>query len=39
MNSVFGNCGYRYAGLLKNNSQICGSIQSMTVWYQRLWFP
>jgi len=39
MNSVFSNCGYRYAGLLKNNSQICGSIQSMTVWYQRLWFP
>lgn len=39
MNSVFGNCGYRYAGLLKNNSQICGSIQSMTVWCQRLSFP
>jgi putative beta-lysine N-acetyltransferase len=39
MNSVFSNCGYRYAGLLRNNSQICGSIQSMTVWYQRLSFP
>jgi len=34
MNSVFKNSGYSYAGLLKNNSQICGSIQSMTVWYK-----
>ncbi len=34
MNMVFQNCGYNYAGLLKNNSQICGSIQSMTVWYK-----
>jgi putative beta-lysine N-acetyltransferase len=36
MNSVFKNSGYNYAGLLKNNSQICGSIQSMTVWYKLL---
>ena len=36
MNSVFQNNGYNYAGLLKNNSQICGSIQSMTVWYKHL---
>jgi len=36
MNSVFKNSGYNYAGLLKNNSQICGSIQSMTVWYKHL---
>ncbi|MGD9371793.1 MAG: putative beta-lysine N-acetyltransferase, partial [Desulfobacterales bacterium] len=36
MNSVFKNSGYTYAGLLKNNSQICGSIQSMTVWYKHL---
>lgn len=34
MNSVFKNSGYNYSGLLKNNSQICGSIQSMTVWYK-----
>ena len=34
MNSVFKNNGYNYAGLLINNSQICGSIQSMTVWYK-----
>jgi putative beta-lysine N-acetyltransferase len=36
MNSVFQNNGYNYAGLLINNSQICGSIQSMTVWYKHL---
>jgi putative beta-lysine N-acetyltransferase len=36
MNLVFQNNGYNYAGLLKNNSQICGSIQSMTVWYKHL---
>ena len=36
MNSVFKNSGYNYAGLLKNNTQICGSIQSMTVWYKHL---
>lgn len=36
MNSVFQNNGYNYAGLLKNNTQICGSIQSMTVWYKHL---
>ena len=36
MNFVFQNNGYNYAGLLKNNSQICGSIQSMTVWYKHL---
>ena len=36
MNSVFKKNGYNYAGLLKNNSQICGSIQSMTVWYKHL---
>ncbi len=36
MNSVFQNNGYNYAGLLKNNTQISGSIQSMTVWYKHL---
>jgi len=36
MNFVFNNNGYNYAGLLKNNSQICGSIQSMTVWFKHL---
>jgi ribosomal protein S18 acetylase RimI-like enzyme len=36
MNSVFRKSGYHYAGVLKNNSQICGGIQSMTVWYKHL---
>lgn len=36
MNSVFKKSGYHYSGLLKNNSHICGSIQSMTVWYRHL---
>jgi putative beta-lysine N-acetyltransferase len=36
MNSVFRNSDYIYAGLLKNNSQICGKIESMTVWYKHL---
>jgi len=36
MNSVFKKSGYNYSGLLKNNSHICGSIQSMTVWYKHL---
>jgi putative beta-lysine N-acetyltransferase len=36
MNAVFKRGGYRYAGLLKNNSHICGSLQSMAVWYKHL---
>ena len=36
INLVFKNGGYRYAGLLINNTHICGSIQSMTVWYKHL---
>jgi len=36
MNHVFQNRGYTYSGLLKNNSQICGAIQSMTIWYKHL---
>lgn len=36
MNLVFKNNGYNYAGILKNNSNICGNIQSMTVWYKHL---
>jgi putative beta-lysine N-acetyltransferase len=36
MNAVFRCNGYHYAGLLKNNSQICGRIESMTVWYKQL---
>jgi len=36
MNLVFKNSEYNYSGLLKNNSQICGTIQSMTVWYKHI---
>ena len=34
INRLFKNNDYQYAGLLINNSQISGSIQSMTVWYK-----
>ena len=36
INFVFKNSGYRYAGLLQNNTQIFGRIESMTVWYKHL---
>jgi putative beta-lysine N-acetyltransferase len=36
INHVFKRCGYSYAGFLANNTQISGTIQSMTVWYKTL---
>lgn len=36
MNRVFKNCGYNYSGLLINNTQIGGRVQSMAVWYKQL---
>ena len=36
MNKVFKNCGYDYSGLLINNTQIGGKIQSMAVWHKQL---
>ncbi|MGI9535612.1 MAG: GNAT family N-acetyltransferase, partial [Desulfocapsaceae bacterium] len=36
MNAVFWKCGYIYSGLLINNTQISGSIQSMSVWYRQV---
>jgi len=36
MNAVFQKRGYIYSGLLKNNSQICGAVQSMTIWHKHL---
>jgi putative beta-lysine N-acetyltransferase len=36
INSIFQQNGYSYGGLLKNNTHISGSIQSMTVWYKNL---
>jgi putative beta-lysine N-acetyltransferase len=36
INTVFGGAGYEYAGLLPNNTNICGSFESMNVWYRKL---
>jgi putative beta-lysine N-acetyltransferase len=36
MNITFGKLGYTYGGLLTNNTNIAGCIESMTVWYKRL---
>jgi len=37
MNITFARAGYRHAGTLINNTQICGRIESMQVWYK--WLP
>jgi putative beta-lysine N-acetyltransferase len=39
MNCVFKKGGYHYAGILRNNTQIGGRIESMIVWYKRLLPP
>jgi len=36
VNRLFQGNGYQYAGLLTNNTQISGRIQSMSVWYKHL---
>lgn len=36
INTVFTGAGYEYGGLLPNNTNICGGIESMNVWYRRL---
>lgn len=36
MNITFSKAGYEFAGMLKNNTNISGSIQSMNVWYKKL---
>lgn len=36
INLTFARAGYQYAGTLINNTQICGRIESMNVWYRRL---
>ena len=36
INTIFRQSGYSCGGLLKNNSHISGSIQSMIVWYKKL---
>lgn len=34
MNITFAKLGYCYAGRLKNNTNISGSIESMNIWYK-----
>ncbi|MCD1295509.1 putative beta-lysine N-acetyltransferase [Methanocella sp. CWC-04] len=36
MNCTFSRSGYRYGGTLINNTNICGSFESMNVWYKSL---
>ena len=36
MNITFAKHGYHYAGTLNNNTNICGRIESMNVWYKSL---
>ncbi len=38
MNRVFSRAGYAYGGCLTNNTNICGAIESMNVWYKPLWY-
>ena len=39
MNITFARAGYSFAGRLKNNTNISGSIESMNVWYKPLVQP
>jgi beta-lysine N6-acetyltransferase len=36
INTVFASAGYQYGGMLPNNTNICGSVESMNVWYKKL---
>ncbi len=36
VNITFARAGYAYGGTLVNNTQICGSFESMNVWYKPL---
>lgn len=36
MNRVFASNDYKFGGVLRNNTQISGSIESMTIWYKRI---
>jgi beta-lysine N6-acetyltransferase len=36
INTVFAGSGYQFGGLLVNNTNICGSVESMNVWYKKL---
>lgn len=36
INAVFVGAGYQFGGMLPNNTSICGSMESMNVWYRKL---
>lgn len=36
MNATFSKMGYTFSGRLKNNTNICGDIESMNIWYKKL---
>lgn len=36
INVTFSRAGYHYGGTLPNNTQICGAMESMNVWYRKL---
>lgn len=36
INKIFSRAGYAYGGLLTNNTNICGTYESMNVWYKPL---
>lgn len=36
INLTFARAGYQYGGLLPNNTNICGAMESMNVWYKKL---
>lgn len=36
INVTFARAGYEFGGLLPNNTNICGSLESMNVWYKKL---
>jgi putative beta-lysine N-acetyltransferase len=36
INRIFSRAGYSYGGRLVNNTNICGNIESMNVWYKSL---
>jgi putative beta-lysine N-acetyltransferase len=36
INITFAKSGYHYGGMLRNNTQICGSFESMNIWYRLL---
>lgn len=36
MNITFAKIGYKYSGTLINNTNICGALESMNVWYKNL---